>query len=129
MSESNEVEFDKKKFNELYDAVDARFPNAKFRPSCFRTIEEIETKIVCDKDEIIYADRYLIDGEEYDDYFIVRKKPNQEHIYYKDIIDLLIEKEFVRDDCNFRYLERIGKCSRKKRNENSVQTYASFWGS
>jgi len=132
MSKLSKAELNKQRFNELYDAINVRFPNAKFKPSCFKTIEEIETKIVCDDDdEIIYSDGYMIDGKKLLDFFIVKKKENQEHIYYKDVIDTLIEKQFVRNDCNFKYLERIDIATDfiPHRNENSIKIYASFWGS
>ena len=118
-------------FKQLYGKIKQRFPNAKFSVSCFKTIDEIENKILCDADEIIYADDYIVDGKTLRDFFVIKKKQNQEHIYYHDVIDVLIEKDFIRNDCNHRYLERIGEASenRNRRNQNSVKLYGSFWGS
>ena len=113
----------------ISDKNKERFPNAKFCVSCFKTLDEIENKILCDDDEIIYADSYLLNGSRLMDFFIIKKKENQEHIYYCDVIDLLIEKDFTRNTCDHRYLESIGEIYEDKRNQNSTKVYGSFWGS
>jgi hypothetical protein len=131
-------------FDLLCKAIEDRFPNAKFVVSMFKTIEEIDTKVLTDADEIIYADEYTIteyglktklgwkETARYNDYFIVRKREGQTHIRYCDVIDTLIEKDFDRKCCNHKFMESIGKLEGedfKKRNANSIPVYGSFWGS
>lgn len=115
--------------NDEYMKVKERFPNAKFSIDCFRNVDEITNKILSDDNEIIYADSYVIGNETLMDFFIIKKKENQEHIYYHDVIDLLIEKQFTRDDCDHRYMENIGEIYKNKRNPNSTKIFGSFWGS
>ena len=120
-----------------------RFKDAKFSISCFDTTNDIETKILNDTDEyIIYADKYNINSYSYcektkkritirenNDYFIIKRKEGQSVIYYKDVIDYLIENNFIRDDCDHRYMENIRECYKHKRNDKSIKVYSSFWGS
>lgn len=128
-------------FNEKYEAIKKRFNGAKFSVSCFDTIDEIENKILNDTDDvIIYRDYYDINQynsktkkwkviRENNDYFIVRRKEGQNAIYYKDVIDCLIENDFKRDDSDHRYMENIKEYHRDKRNDKSIKMYGSFWGS
>ena len=122
------------KYQKLFDAIEKRFPNAKFTVSCFKTIEEIETKILTEDDKILYADNYIM----YDkndkritakDYFLICKREGEKYIYYKDVIDELIKNDFIRNDCDHQYLEKICESLDKKRNNNSLQVYGIFWGS
>ncbi len=122
------------KYQKLFDAIEKRFPNAKFTVSCFKTIEEIETKILTEDDKILYADSYIMYDENdkritAKDYFLVCKREGEKYIYYKDVIDELIKNDFIRNDCDHQYLEKIGETLDKKRNNKSLQVYGSFWGS
>ena len=133
--------FDEVKFAERNEAIKKRFPNARFSISCFKTIDEIETKKLTDADTIIYADYYTVqsvnpktDKWEHteppkDDNFIIHKREGSDGIYYKDVIDYLSSIEFSRDDCNHRYLETIDCVNAHHRNAHNVMRYASFWGS
>lgn len=120
-------------FEELHNAVQDRFPNANFSISCFDTIEEIENKILAENEKyIIYYDTYY-DNVTYPkkkmDYFIVKRKKGEKHIYYKDVIDKLIKSNFDRSDCNNCFLENITKVPSYTRNNKSIPLYSSFWGS
>jgi hypothetical protein len=106
-----------------------RFPNANFSVSCFKTIEEIETKILCDDDVIIYCDEYLLYGLTYGDRYVIKKRQGEKHIYYYDVIDHLIKNGFVRNDTDHRFMENIREFNSKRRNEKSIKTFSSFWGS
>jgi hypothetical protein len=132
------------KFKLHWDAVKARFPEAKFVISVFDTIEEIDTKILTDRDEIIYADEYTVrlygektgfvwkETERYHDYFIVRKREGQTHIRYCDVIDTMIENDFDRKTCTHKFMETIREASGSefvRRNPKSIPIYASGWGS
>ena len=126
----------KETFNQKYDKIKARFPDAKFSISCFDNSSEIENKILSSDDVIIYQDSYLIYQDEdfkkekkLNDSFIIKKKPDKEHIYFCDVIDELIRIDFVRNDCDHRYMENIREFNTDKRNNNSIKTYNSFWGS
>jgi len=120
-----------------FNAIKLRFPDAKFSISCFDTIEEIENKVLNDTDKyILYTDIYEIIhlnkknsylDEEYQDYFIIKKRNDKDAIYYCDVIDVLIQNNFTRDG-DHKYLENI-KLVSKERNNNSVKIYSSFWGS
>jgi hypothetical protein len=123
---------------ELINAVKARFPNARFSVSCFKSIEEIETKVLAENTEqILYTDLYtIVEGRgkkakttEFTDYFIIKRRQGEQHIFYKDVIDQIIEQGFYRDDCSHRYMERIGPVHRNSRYPNSCEIYGSFWGS
>jgi hypothetical protein len=116
-------------YAEKFKAIDDRFPNAKFTVSCFDSIDEIENKVLTDDDVIIYQDCYLEEDKKLYDSFIINKRNDKEHIYYCDVIDELIRNDFVRNDCDHRYLENIREFNRDKRNVNSIKTFCSFWGS
>ena len=127
------------KYTAIFDAVDERFPDAQFSVSCFKSIEEIETKVLNDTDDyIIYTDTYEIihlnrknrhADKKYKDYFIVKKRENKDAIYYCDVIDELIRNKFDRNDCDHRFLESIRLVESLTRNNNSIKIYGSFWGS
>ena len=126
----------KETFNQRSDKIKARFPDAKFSISCFDNSFEIDTKILSSDDIIIYQDSYLIyqdkdfkKEKKLHDSFIIKKKPDKEYIYYCDVIDELIKNEFVRNDCDHRYMESIREFNTDKRNSNSIKTFCSFWGS
>ncbi len=123
---------------EKLNYIKDRFKNAKFVPSCFKTIEDVENKILCDDDIIIIYDTYKIEylnkklshlNKSYGDYILVKKRQGENHIYYKDVIDTLIENNFIRDDCDHRFLETISLINPLKRNMNSLNVYGFFWGS
>jgi hypothetical protein len=124
-------------YKNLHNYLKERFPNAQFSISCFQTKEEVDTKILCDDDEIIYCDEYTVHNkrnnkwvldEKYNDFFIIKKREGEKHIYYKDVIDDIIKHKFTRNDSDHCYLENIKPCFHK-RNQNSVPIYSSFWGS
>ena len=89
---------------------------------------------------IIYDDEYECDTlnpktgkwdstQTYYDRFIIHKKEGSDEIYYKDVIDYLISVDFVRNDCDHRFLETIrGNTNKFHRNKHSVEHYCSFWG-
>jgi hypothetical protein len=126
-------------YSELFKAIKERFPEAQFSISCFDTIDEIETKVLNDTDEyIIYTDTYEITymerknrhlNKKYQDYFVIKKQTNKNAIYYCDVIDELISNDFIRDDCDHRFLEKIRPCKCLIRNDNSIKMYNSSWGS
>jgi hypothetical protein len=122
-------EFNKEAYLELQEAQKIRFSNAQFSISCFKAIDEIENKVLSYDDVIIYNDSYIVNRDELRDYFIVTKKINKEAIYYCDVIDELINKNFRRNDCDHKYLETIKEYNTVKRNNNSIKIFASFWGS
>lgn len=132
----------KSKIDALIDAVNKRFPNAKFSVSCFKSKKEIEAKILTHADIIIYSDEYINKSPDpktgiwhdnkppKEDNFIICKKKGSKAIYYKDVIDYLISIDFKpRDDCDHRYMEDIEAINPHNRNPYSVERYASFWGS
>jgi len=140
-SHSIMVKSEDKKFKELRDAIDKRFPNPKFYISCFKTIPEIENKVLTKKHKmILYTDLYenssldpktrqwKKDGS-WRDYFLVKRRRGADAIYYKDVIDAMIKNKFKRDDCDHRFMEDIGPSEEIPRNKKSIPTYASFWGS
>lgn len=121
-------------YENVIDAVNKRFPNAKFCISCFNTVDEIENKVLVeDVDNIIFSDYYydFINNKNVDfrDYFIIHKKNGENKIYYKDVFDTLIDNNFVRDDCNHKYLELITEYNTDRRNKNSLKMFYSVWGS
>jgi hypothetical protein len=116
-------------YDELIEKLKERFPNAKFVVSCFKTIDEIETKILSNEDQILYVDCYVYGKEEYNDVFIITKNKNKDFIYYCDVIDQLIEYNFIRNDCDHRFMENIREFNESQRNNNSLKKYCSFWGS
>jgi hypothetical protein len=134
MSENNQQHY-----SDLFKAIKERFPYAQFSISCFDTIDEIETKVLNDTDEyIIYTDTYEITymerksrhlNKKYQDYFVVKKRIYKNAIYYCDVIDNLISNNFIRDDCDHRFLEKIVLCKCLIRNDNSIKVYGSSWGS
>ena len=114
-------------FKQKDDAIKKRFPNAKFVICCFKTIDEIENKVLTSDDTILYSDQY----REYDklcyDAFIIKRKENCDAIYYKDVIDVLIENNFIRNECDHKFMENILK--HDSRNNNSLPWYSTWWGS
>ena len=83
----------------LNDAIDKRFPNAKFIICCFKTIDEIENKILTSEyDTILYSDQYIQGDKLLYDAFLIKRKENCNAIYYKDVIDVLIENNFIRKE-------------------------------
>jgi hypothetical protein len=117
-------------FKKKYDAIKSRFPNAKFCISCFKEIDEIENKILIENTEqIIYMDGFLIEKDKkLEDYFIIKRRDGEKHIYYKDVIDQIIDADFTRNICNHQYLETI-RLHPEGRNTNSIRVCSSFWGS
>jgi hypothetical protein len=126
------------RWQQKHDAIERRFPDAKFTICVFETIEEIETKQLTDQDVILYTDNYVVsvldretrkwkETENYNDYFIIKKQPGQTHIRYSDVIDTLIANNFDRR-CDHKFMESIEIC-RDRKNDNSIHVYGSFWGS
>ncbi len=130
---------EKTDFEILRDTIDNRFPNAHFTICCFKTVDEVENKILCDDELIIYADEYITNVEHINnksrftiakDYFLIKKQPNKEHIYYYDVIDQLIQYNFVRNDCDNKFMENIRMSTNNlPRNNKSLKLCSSFWGS
>jgi hypothetical protein len=126
-------------YSDLFKAIEERFSDAQFSISCFKTIDEIETKVLNDTDEyIIYTDTYEITymerknkhlNKKYKDYFVVKKRIYKNAIYCCDVIDELIKNNIIRDDCDHRFLEKIVPCECLTRNDNSIKMYGSSWGS
>ena len=115
---------------DIREVVKTRFPNAQFLIYCFNSIDEIENKILNDTDEyIIYADKYIIQNKDLFDFYIVQRKPNQNCIYYKDVIDCMIENGFNRNDCDYSFMKDIDRAYEPQNNLKSVKVYASIWGS
>jgi hypothetical protein len=125
-------------FQEKFSAIRARFPEAKFVISLFKTIEEIETKILSSDDEIIVREQYdiyvkrnnkWIEDKKWIDSFIVKKKEGKEHIYYSDVLDELIRLGLDRTDTDHKYLEQLGEMEKEKRYSTSVKVFGLGWGS
>ena len=120
--------FNKKEFQQLNDAIYKRFPNANFIICCFKTIDEIENKILTSEyDTILYSDQYIQGDKLLYDAFLIKRKENCNAIYYKDVIDVLIENNFIRNDCDHKFMENILK--HDSRNNNSLPWYSTWWGS
>ena len=125
------------KYTAIYDAVEKKFPYAQFFVSCFDSVDEIENKVLSDTDDyIILTDTYEITHLrrknrhlKYKDYFVVKKKENKDALYFCDVIDELLQNQFVRNDCDHRYLERIRLVESLTRNDNSIKMYGCSWGS
>jgi hypothetical protein len=125
-------------YQKHFSDIKLRFPNARFCISCFKIGENFDEKILCDDDFIIYTDTYItyirreIDSKPIEkqmkDYYLIKKKDGKKHIYYADVIDELIRLDFIRDDCDYLYLETI-RLNLNSRNINSIPCYSSFWGS
>ena len=114
--------------NKRLDYIENRFKGARFCVSCFKNIEEIETKILAKTNTIICRDSYILGGQTKQDYFIVSS--DKPYVTYADVVDELIRCNFVRNDCDHRYLEGIGKIStNKRRNKKSIPLFGFGWGS
>lgn len=112
----------------LYETLKTRFPNAGFIISCFKNIKEIENKILhYNIETIIVRDKFYIGKIEYEDYYIVKGKDH--NIYYKDVIDCLLENNFYRKDTDYQFLESITLISTPKLNRPSIPVYGLKWSS
>lgn len=109
--------------------VSNRFKDAKFYVSCFNTIEEVDNKVLCDDDVIILYDTFHTDHTFFKDYMLVKKREGEHFIYYKDVINTLIQNNFIRDDTDNHFLESIGIYNQYKRNQNGLNVYCFHWGS
>lgn len=119
-------------FKTIRAAVKQRFPNTKFVVSCFNSVEEIESKKLTTDDVIICQDTYVISrmsDETKVDSFVVHKRKDADAIYFKDVIDELIRVEFVRNDCDYKFLENIYIAPDRFRNKHSVKICTLAWGS
>jgi len=132
-------QFDYELYKKLQKAIDERFPNAQFVISCFKTIEEIENKMLTNQHlKILFVDSYEVwkitktgkfkQIETIDDYYVVEKKPEKDGIYYCDVIDELINRNLTRK-CDHRFLEKICLYKEKKINMQSLDSYCGSWGS
>jgi hypothetical protein len=122
--------FTDEQYDTYFNNLKNRFPNAQFTISCF-SIEEgndFDNQILCDDDCILYRDKYYINKEIFEDFYLIRKKEGKQHIFYADVIDELIRQQFTRNETDHRYLESI-KLDSKPRNPNSIPIYSSYWGS
>ena len=121
-------------FIELLNYQKIRFAGARFSPSVFNTIEQLETRVLSSDPIIIVNDEFdssthLTKGKISRDFYIVKRKEGQEHIYYKDVIDVLIENNFIRNDARHKFLEKIREEYTEKRNDNSIKVFGLGWGS
>lgn len=136
-------------FDKLFAAIDIRFKNAKFSISCFKTIDEIDSKKLCDDSVIIIRDLFIIGKKQqitnknnnkitnkiietnHYDYFIVKESKIGNGIYYKDVIDELIKNNFnTRETVDHKFLEGIGEIPENKQKlMNSVSVFGFGWGS
>ena len=113
---------------EKFKMLDIRFPNAGFIISCFDDVLEIEDKILHHNIEnIIVRDTFYIGEQKHEDYYIVKGKDH--NIYFRDVIDCLIENTFYRKDTDHQFLEDITLISTPKLNRPSIPVYGLSWGS
>jgi len=132
MKEFNVMNFVKydNEYDELFRAIDNRFPDARFTVSCFDTPDDIKSKILTKDEHIIVKDFYEDEnGTTIHDYFVVNKRPDKRFIYYCDVIDELIKNNFIRDDCRYKFLESIKQVYSESRNDKSLKVYGFRWGS
>ena len=108
------------------DAIKKRFPNAKFGISCFNTIDDIETRILC-----ISSKKYIIYNGYFNEKYLI--KINESGIlYFKEIIDQLIDQNLnaKNEYGDHKYLENITLCyDTQIENINAYESCGSFWGS
>jgi reverse gyrase len=139
----DEIEEDNEEKEEIpsrYGEISRLFPNIRFNIiGCFKTVEEIENKILNDTDDtIIIHDEYIIKylkkedknkNITYNDFYIVERPEGKQYITYKDVIDVLIKEGFYRDDCEYKYLWNIVEINKqyKKRCEGSSKVYGMMW--
>ena len=128
----------KKRYKEHFENLEKRFPGALFVVSCFNVKDgdDFDNKILCDHDYILCDDEYTKGKDDknirrnpyYEDFFLIRKKEGKEHIYFADVIDELINKNFTRLGVDHKFLENI-KFIKESRNPNSIPCYSLSWGS
>ena len=92
----------------------------------YKKQNEFYEKKIKNYEDLLFFKNNIIEQK---DYFIVKRKENAEAIYYKDVIDALIENGFCRDDCNYRYLHCITKVYINQRYKNSIPLYGLVWDS
>lgn len=127
----------KEDYKKLYDEIHKRFPVIKFKIRCFKNISEIEEKKLCNDGEIIIRDLYNICNyktHEYKDcldFFVCTETSENRGIYYCDVIDVLIKKQFnTREDDYYNFLEDICKIEDLENLMNSsTPVYGFSWGS
>jgi arginyl-tRNA synthetase len=136
----NQTENEEEFYNKLNEAIDKRFPDAKFSICCFDSIDEIQTKILNDTDEfILYEDdfcdfyfdektRKYTELNIIHDKVLIKRKAGKDCITYADVIDQLIEHDFERD-CDHKFLESIDLILNENRNKKALKSYSSFFGS
>lgn len=117
-------------YKTLNEAISKRFPNAQFTISCFKTIDEIEEKLLCrDCDQIIIVDSFYVNGKKKYDYFVVDSEYPSNHIYYCDVIDELIRNDFKRNHVDHKFLEGISRTGQRGLYKSSVKVFGFSWGS
>ena len=77
--------------NELDQYLVMTWYNAKFHVSIFDSIDDAKNRILCTNNTILFIDKNASDKE---CIYVIRKK-SKEHIYYKDLIDVLVKTKFV----------------------------------
>lgn len=110
----------------LIENLRLRFPTAKFVPTMFNTMEEVENKILIRNiKEIIVCNKIYIDNIQHKDYYIIKSK--DKHIYYKDVIEYLLNTDFRYKNYEHSYLEDFTRITTPKLSYQSVPLYEIIW--
>lgn len=113
--------------NELETAyIKERFPGAKFEIKCFESVDEIETKILCDDECILLEDDFafytkgaLEQCYSFKDTFLIKRNEGEKHIYVKDVIEQLIKYNFSSP----KGIAWIGSCWQRRFKSSSIPVY------
>lgn len=96
-------------YEQLNEEIKRRFPDAKFRITCFANIDEIYTKVLVENMEQINLFDYRGDNMEECFIIYVRRKEGARHILYADAIDSLIKANTGAYDNCHKFLSHFKK--------------------
>jgi hypothetical protein len=139
MSSEDAESFDEKDYEKLYEELNLQFPDAPFTVDLFTKFKDIceldepftsEPFIfICD-DRINKYNYYYSNCEEEEinelhDYLLIKSESIEKPITLRQILNEMIKSEHYNDEC-VRGDDHHFLVGFDKRNENSIQYYASF---
>jgi hypothetical protein len=119
--------------------MNERFYNPNFAIHCFSSMEDVETKVLTDKPEIliVHSDYVKRSAEstahrkfDYRDIYHIKRKEGQEAIYYKDVIEFFVANGYGSMDANRMFLYDIQPVEHYESTRNhpwSLPVFALHW--
>jgi hypothetical protein len=116
-----------------------RFHTRNIAIKCFTSMEDVETKVLTDKPEILIVHSSFVERSaestahrkfDYQDIYHIKRKEGQEVIYYKDVIEFFVENGYGSMDANRVILydiQPVERWEKPRKHTWSLPVFALHW--